>query len=142
MIPWIKSGRNNPEHMRKWKRKIIISRKLKLKKVILKMMDRYITQKIFLWDGMESKNFSFKTFFILNIIRPIPYWLYKLHGLGIEYKCEICGNYSYWGRRAFERHFQEWRHAYGMKCLRIPNTIHFKEITSINDALACNLNKN
>jgi len=68
--------------------------------------------------------------------KPIPYWLYKLHGLGIEYKCEICGNYSYWGRRAFERHFQEWRHAYGMKCLKIPNTIHFKEITSINDALA------
>lgn len=23
-----------------------------------------------------------------------------------------------------------------MKCLRIPNTIHFREITSINDALA------
>lgn len=67
--------------------------------------------------------------------KPIPYWLYKLHGLSIEYKCEICGNYSYWGRRAFERHFQEWRHAYGMKCLRIPNTVHFKEITSINDAL-------
>jgi len=66
----------------------------------------------------------------------IPYWLYKLHGLSIEYKCEICGNYSYWGRRAFERHFQEWRHAYGMKCLRIPNTVHFKEITLINDALA------
>ena len=38
--------------------------------------------------------------------KPIPYWLYKLHGLGIEYKCEICGNYSYWGRRAFEQHFQ------------------------------------
>eukprot|EP01016_Furgasonia_blochmanni_P049070 TRINITY_DN7403_c0_g1_i4.p1 TRINITY_DN7403_c0_g1~~TRINITY_DN7403_c0_g1_i4.p1 ORF type:complete len:144 (-),score=42.30 TRINITY_DN7403_c0_g1_i4:139-510(-) len=54
----------------------------------------------------------------------------------IRDRCEICGNYSYWGRRAFERHFQEWRHAYGMKCLRIPNTIHFKEITSINDALA------
>ena len=68
--------------------------------------------------------------------KPIPYWLYKLHGLSIEYKCEICGNYSYWGRRAFERHFQEWRHAYGMKCLRIPNTVHFKEITLINDALA------
>ena len=33
--------------------------------------------------------------------KPIPYWLFKLHGLGIEYKCEICGNYSYWGRRAF-----------------------------------------
>ena len=68
--------------------------------------------------------------------KPIPYWLYKLHGLGIEYKCEICGNFSYWGRRAFEMHFQEWRHTYGMKCLKIPNTIHFKDVTSINDALA------
>jgi splicing factor 3A subunit 3 len=38
--------------------------------------------------------------------KPIPYWLYKLHGLGVEYKCEICGNQSYWGRRAFDRHFQ------------------------------------
>lgn len=71
--------------------------------------------------------------------KPIPYWLYKLHGLGIEYKCEICGNTSYFGRRSFERHFQEWRHAYGMKCLGIPNTKHFNEITNINDALACKL---
>ena len=38
--------------------------------------------------------------------KPIPYWLYKLHGLNVEYKCEICGNFSYWGPRAFERHFQ------------------------------------
>jgi len=67
--------------------------------------------------------------------KPIPFWLYKLHGLGIEYKCEICGNYSYWGRRAFERHFQEWRHAFGMRCLKIPNTAHFKEITNIEDAI-------
>ena len=29
--------------------------------------------------------------------KPIPFWLYKLHGLGVEYKCEICGNESYWG---------------------------------------------
>jgi len=67
--------------------------------------------------------------------KPIPYWLYKLHGLGIEYKCEICGNTPYLGRRAFERHFQEWRHAYGMRCLGIPNSKHFNEITSIRDAL-------
>ena len=67
--------------------------------------------------------------------KPIPYWLYKLHGLGVEFKCEICGNYSYWGRRAFERHFQEWRHAYGMRCLKVPNTLHFKEITSISEVL-------
>merc|ERR1711918_224379 len=67
--------------------------------------------------------------------KPIPFWLYKLHGLGIEYKCEICGNYSFWGRRAFEKHFSEWRHAFGMRCLKIPNTAHFKEITKIEDAI-------
>lgn len=49
--------------------------------------------------------------------KPIPFWLYKLHGLGVEYKCEICGNQSYWGRKAFDRHFQEWKHAHGMRCL-------------------------
>jgi len=37
--------------------------------------------------------------------KPIPYWLYKLHGLNKEFKCEICGGASYWGRRAFEKHF-------------------------------------
>ncbi|KAM5550603.1 hypothetical protein ABKV19_027116 [Rosa sericea] len=63
--------------------------------------------------------------------KPIPYWLYKLHGLGQEFKCEICGNQSYWGRRAFERHFKEWRHQHGMRCLGIPNTKNFNEITSI-----------
>ncbi|XP_010924860.1 splicing factor SF3a60 homolog [Elaeis guineensis] len=66
--------------------------------------------------------------------KPIPYWLYKLHGLGQEFKCEICGNYSYWGRRAFERHFKEWRHQHGMRCLNIPNTKNFNEITSIQEA--------
>mmetsp|Transcript_1681 Transcript_1681/g.2031 ORF Transcript_1681/g.2031 Transcript_1681/m.2031 type:complete len:516 (-) Transcript_1681:575-2122(-) len=66
--------------------------------------------------------------------KPIPFWLYKLHGLGIEYKCEICGNYSYWGRRAFDRHFQEWRHAHGMRMLGVPNTKHFHDIVKIEDA--------
>eukprot|EP00245_Coleochaete_scutata_P011206 TRINITY_DN4114_c0_g1_i1.p1 TRINITY_DN4114_c0_g1~~TRINITY_DN4114_c0_g1_i1.p1 ORF type:complete len:513 (-),score=146.40 TRINITY_DN4114_c0_g1_i1:146-1684(-) len=66
--------------------------------------------------------------------KPIPYWLYKLHGLGQEFQCEICGNYSYWGRRAFERHFKEWRHQHGMRCLGIPNTKNFNEITIIKDA--------
>lgn len=69
--------------------------------------------------------------------KPIPYWLYKLHGLGVEYKCEICGNHSYWGRRAFDRHFQEWRHAFGMRCLKIPNTKHFHDITLMRDAIQC-----
>jgi len=63
--------------------------------------------------------------------KPIPYWLYKLHGLGKEYKCEICGNYTYWGRKAFEEHFSGWRHARGLRVLNIPNTTHFKNVTKI-----------
>ena len=66
--------------------------------------------------------------------KPIPYWLYKQYGLDKEYKCEICGNQSYWGRRAFDMHFQEWRHHNGMRCLGIPNTKHFHDITKIEDA--------
>jgi splicing factor 3A subunit 3 len=30
--------------------------------------------------------------------KPIPYWLYKLHGLGVEYRCEICSDHVYMGR--------------------------------------------
>ena len=67
--------------------------------------------------------------------RPIPYWLYKLHGLGVEFPCEICGNFVYMGRRAFDKHFNEARHIYGLKCLGITNTTLFREITGIEDAL-------
>jgi splicing factor 3A subunit 3 len=66
--------------------------------------------------------------------KPIPYWLYKLHGLNQGFKCEICGEASYWGRRAFERHFKEWRHQNGMRALGIPNNKLFFEVTSIADA--------
>ncbi|PLW20995.1 hypothetical protein PCANC_11242 [Puccinia coronata f. sp. avenae] len=68
--------------------------------------------------------------------KPIPYWLYKLHGLGVEYKCEICSDFVYMGRKNFERHFQESRHAFGMRALGLPNTKHFHEITRIEDAFA------
>lgn len=68
--------------------------------------------------------------------KPIPYWLYKLHGLNISYNCEICGNFTYKGPKAFQRHFAEWRHAHGMRCLGIPNTAHFANVTQIDDALA------
>ena len=67
--------------------------------------------------------------------KPIPYWLYKLHGLGVEFNCEICGNFVYMGRRAFDKHFNEARHIYGLKCLGITNTTLFREITNIEDAL-------
>ncbi|RNA20607.1 splicing factor 3A subunit 3 [Brachionus plicatilis] len=67
--------------------------------------------------------------------KPIPYWLYKLHGLNLYYNCEICGNHKYRGPKAFQRHFSEWRHAHGMRCLGIPNTAHFANITLIEDAV-------
>lgn len=66
--------------------------------------------------------------------KPIPYWLFKLHGLNHFYPCEICGNESYRGRRNFETHFAEARHSFGMKSLGIPNTKHFHGVTKIEDA--------
>lgn len=68
--------------------------------------------------------------------KPIPMWLYKLHGLSVEYKCEICGNRSYWGSVSFERHFLENTHITHLRALGIPNTRHFVYITKINDAVA------
>jgi splicing factor 3A subunit 3 len=67
--------------------------------------------------------------------KPIPFWLYKLHGLGVEFPCEICGNYVYMGRRAFEKHFSEARHLRGLECLGIKNSGLFREITGIDEAM-------
>lgn len=66
--------------------------------------------------------------------KPIPYWLFKLHGLNHYYPCEICGGESYRGRRAFELHFAEQRHASAMRVLGIPNTKHFHGVTKVEDA--------
>ncbi|KAK6071010.1 Pre-mRNA-splicing factor sap61 [Seiridium cupressi] len=66
--------------------------------------------------------------------KPIPFWLYKLHGLGVEFPCEICGNFVYMGRRAFDKHFNEARHIYGLKCLGVTNTALFRDITAIDEA--------
>jgi splicing factor 3A subunit 3 len=66
--------------------------------------------------------------------KPIPFWLYKLHGLGVEFPCEICGNYVYMGRRAFDKHFNEARHTWGLKALGITSSNLFREITKIEDA--------
>jgi splicing factor 3A subunit 3 len=67
--------------------------------------------------------------------KPIPFWLYRLHGLGVEFPCEICGNFVYMGRRAFDKHFNEARHVYGLKCLGITNTSLFRDITQIDEAM-------
>jgi splicing factor 3A subunit 3 len=67
--------------------------------------------------------------------KPIPFWLYRLHGLGVEFPCEICGNYVYKGRRAFEKHFNEARHIYNLKCLGITNPTLFRDITKMDEAI-------
>ncbi|EPE08493.1 splicing factor 3a subunit 3 [Ophiostoma piceae UAMH 11346] len=67
--------------------------------------------------------------------KPIPFWLYRLHGLGVEFNCEICGQYTYMGRRAFEKHFNESRHIHGLRCLGINNPSLFRDITQIEEAL-------
>lgn len=67
--------------------------------------------------------------------KPIPFWLYRLHGLGVEFPCEICGNFVYMGRRAFDKHFNEARHVYGLKCLGITNTALYRDITQIEEAM-------
>jgi splicing factor 3A subunit 3 len=33
-------------------------------------------------------------------MQPIPYWLYRLHGLSKVYTCEICGDFPYRGPKA------------------------------------------
>ncbi|EQK99529.1 hypothetical protein G6O67_003108 [Ophiocordyceps sinensis] len=67
--------------------------------------------------------------------KPIPFWLYRLHGLGSEFHCEVCGNFTYMGRRAFDKHFGEPRHIFGLKCLGITNVTLFRDITKIEEAL-------
>ena len=41
------------------------------------------------------------------------------------------------GRKAFDRHFQEWRHTHGLKCIGIQNGRLYQDITSIQDAVDC-----
>ncbi|XP_033375481.1 splicing factor 3A subunit 3 isoform X2 [Parus major] len=90
-------------------------------------------------DTERNKDLAFleaQIYEYVEVLGPIPYWLYKLHGLNINYNCEICGNYTYRGPKAFQRHFAEWRHAHGMRCLGIPNTAHFANVTQIEDAVS------
>eukprot|EP01060_Flectonema_neradi_P022804 TRINITY_DN31008_c0_g1_i1.p1 TRINITY_DN31008_c0_g1~~TRINITY_DN31008_c0_g1_i1.p1 ORF type:complete len:479 (+),score=101.45 TRINITY_DN31008_c0_g1_i1:43-1437(+) len=68
--------------------------------------------------------------------QPIPFWLYRLHGLNMKFPCEICRGFEYVGPKAFDKHFQEPRHAHGMRCLGIPNTVHFHHVVGIQEALS------
>ena len=58
--------------------------------------------------------------------KPIPYWLYKLHGLNL-----ICDNFPYKGPKAFQKHFAEWRHAHGMRCRPHENFERFEDCCNL-----------
>lgn len=64
---------------------------------------------------------------------PIPFWLFKLYGLKIEYPCEIC-DFKYKGRKAFEKHFTDVRHAQRLKALGIEPSEVFRDISSVVEA--------
>nr|XP_019050393.1 splicing factor 3A subunit 3 [Kwoniella bestiolae CBS 10118]OCF29323.1 splicing factor 3A subunit 3 [Kwoniella bestiolae CBS 10118] len=63
--------------------------------------------------------------------------LYKLHGLGVTFECEVCQS-TYQGRRAYDKHWQEAKHMYGLRALGIPQNgaFHFRGISTIADVLA------
>lgn len=67
--------------------------------------------------------------------RPMPQWLWKLNGLNQKFNCQICGDYIYQGRRAFDRHFSDSRHSHGLKCLGIVPGPTYQGITQIDQAI-------
>lgn len=70
--------------------------------------------------------------------KPMPYWLFKLQGLNKSYSCEICGNISFKGRLAFDKHFGSNKHQYGLKCLGVTQEYMklFVNIDKIEEASA------
>jgi len=50
---------------------------------------------------------------------------------------QIAGDKTLLTIYAFDKHFQENKHTFGMRALGLPNTKHFHGITKIADALAC-----
>lgn len=68
--------------------------------------------------------------------RPIPFWLWKLKGLGHEFKCEICDNAIFKGRSVFNKHFKESVHLEKLKKLGVhDNFIIFKDLSKKKDVL-------
>lgn len=68
--------------------------------------------------------------------RPIPFWLWKLKGLGHEFKCEICDNAVFKGRSAFNKHFKESVHLEKLKKMGVhDNFIIFKDLSKKKDVL-------
>lgn len=66
--------------------------------------------------------------------KPMPFWLYKLQGLSKAFRCEVCCNETYMGRKLFVAHFLEPKHIHGLRCLGIEPSAAFKGITGVSEA--------
>mmetsp|Transcript_14281 Transcript_14281/g.19867 ORF Transcript_14281/g.19867 Transcript_14281/m.19867 type:complete len:425 (+) Transcript_14281:920-2194(+) len=67
--------------------------------------------------------------------KPIPFWLFKQHGLNEIFYCEVCGQKRFYGRKSYEKHFFENRHINNLNTLGITDYKKFKEISSIKKVL-------
>lgn len=68
--------------------------------------------------------------------RPMPFWLWKMKGLDVEYRCEVCGNAVYKGRDIYEKHFTEPKHINGLKMLGImDNHAYYKNLAQIKEVV-------
>jgi len=83
----------------------------------------------------DARRFNKKNFPLDAEGKPIPVWLYHLHGLHLKYKCEIC-MHTYYGEVAFTSHFRELRHTKGLQRLGInENLPELALVTSRKSAL-------
>lgn len=86
-------------------------------------------------DGEDETHFNKKNFPLDAEGKPIPVWLYHLHGLHLKKTCEIC-MHTYYGEVAFVNHFRELRHTKGLQRLGIPeNTDDFTLLSTREAAL-------
>src|SRR6202041_541870 len=93
-----------------------------------------------LLDGMASPSRTgFTSFMALGLSIDVKYAQIMFTWGGKLVSSSSAGHWrSYMRstRKNFDRHFQESRHAFGMRALGLPNTKHFHEITRIEDALS------
>lgn len=68
--------------------------------------------------------------------RPMPFWLWKVKGLGHEFKCEICDNEIFKGRSNYLKHFKNETHIEGLKKIGINNNYQlFKDLNTKKEVL-------
>jgi splicing factor 3A subunit 3 len=89
-------------------------------------------------DDEDEEEFDEKLYNPLNLPigpdgRPMPFWLWKLKGLGHEFHCDLC-NERFQGRAAYEKHFRGSKHIDGLKKLGV--TQDFELFNDLNEKQA------